>query len=83
MHALKQVEKDHGVTHMVAICAICKTQFSKMMPEFGFERDSILSIHQLVSNALIMEGQIDEEDDDNDMNDAPEMNGASATGGSL
>ncbi len=85
MHALKQVEDDHGVTHMVAICAICKTQFAKMMPEFGFERDSILSIHQLVSNALIMEGQVDEddEDEDNDMDDVPAINGAPATGGSL
>ncbi len=82
MHALQQVQQDHGVTQMVAICAICKTQFSKMMPEFGFERDDILSAHQLVSNAIILEGQIDEDedDDDNDMDDAPELNGASATG---
>ncbi len=66
MHALKQVEEDFGVNHMVAICAICKTQFAKVMPEFGFERDAILSLHQLVSNALILEGQVDEDDDDDE-----------------
>ncbi len=79
MHALQQVERDFGVTHMVAICAICKTQFAKMMPEFGFDREAILSAHQLVSNAIVLEGQIDEDDDD-DEDMEPEMNGASATG---
>ncbi len=80
MHAMQQVEQDHGVNHLVAICAICKTQFAKMLPEFGFERDAILSIHQLVSNAIILEGQIDEDDDDDDIDEIPEPPGASATG---
>lgn len=66
MHALQQVEEDHGVNHLVAICAICKTQFGKMMPEFGFDREAILSVHQLVSNAIILEGQVDEDDDDDE-----------------
>ena len=57
MKALKQVTEDHGVTHMAAICAICKTQFSKVMPKFGYDMDSILSVHQLVSNAIILDGQ--------------------------
>ncbi len=57
MTALQQVTQDHGVTHMAAICAICKTQFSKIMPAFGYEMDSILSVHQLVSNAIILTGQ--------------------------
>ncbi|MCF6233425.1 MAG: (Fe-S)-binding protein [Rhodobacteraceae bacterium] len=62
MTAVQQVTEDHGVTHMAAICAICKTQFSKIMPEFGYEMDSILSVHQLVSNAIILTGQeIDDE----------------------
>ncbi len=64
MRALKQVADDHGVTHMAAICAICKTQFSKVLPDYGFERDSILSIHQLVSNAIILDGQIDPDAED-------------------
>lgn len=57
MHALQQVTKDHGVTHMAAICAICKTQFAKVMPKFGYDMESILSVHQLVSSAIILDGQ--------------------------
>lgn len=64
MKALQQVTEDHGVTHMAAICAICKTQFAKVMPKFGYEMDSILSVHQLVSNAIILDGQ---ETDDEDL----------------
>ncbi len=55
MKALRTVADEHGVTHMAAICAICKTQFAKVMPDWGFERDAILSVHQLVSNAIILE----------------------------
>ena len=55
MNALKQVSQDHGVTHMAAICAICKTQFSKIMPKFDYEMDAVLSVHQLVSNAIIID----------------------------
>ena len=62
MKALKQVTDDFGVTHMAAICAICKTQFSKVMPKYGYGMDSILSVHQLVSNAIILDGQEEEED---------------------
>ncbi len=57
MQALKEVVDDHGVTHMAAICAICKSQFAKIMPIYGFEMDSIVSVHQLVSNAIILDGQ--------------------------
>ena len=57
MEALKQVKDSHGVTHMAAICAICKSQFSKVMPHYGFEMDGIVSIHQLVSNAIVLDGQ--------------------------
>jgi Fe-S oxidoreductase len=64
MKALQQVTEDHGVTHMAAICAICKTQFSKVMPKFGYEMDSILSVHQLVGNAIILDGQKTDEDED-------------------
>lgn len=51
--ALKQVIDDHGVTHMAAICAICKTQFTKVLPYYGMEMDMIVSVHQLVGDALI------------------------------
>lgn len=55
MSALKQVVEDHGVTHMAAICAICKSQFSKVLPYYGFEMDQIVSVHQLVSDAIVLE----------------------------
>ena len=54
MEALKHVVENHGVTHMAAICAICKSQFAKVMPYYGFQMDSIVSVHQLVSNAIVL-----------------------------
>ena len=57
MTAVQQVTESDGVTHMAAICAICKTQFSKVMPKYGYDMDSIVSVHQLVSNAIILDGQ--------------------------
>jgi Fe-S oxidoreductase len=56
MRALRDVADEHGVTHMAAICAICKTQFSKVMPKYGFEMDAIVSVHQMVSNAIVLTG---------------------------
>ena len=43
-----------GVTHLAAICAICKSQFSKVLPYYGFQMDQIVSVHQLVSDAIVM-----------------------------
>ncbi|MDP7546550.1 MAG: (Fe-S)-binding protein, partial [Alphaproteobacteria bacterium] len=57
MQALKQVAEDKGVTHLAAICAICKSQFAKVMPYYGFEMDAIVSVHQLVGNAIVLDGQ--------------------------
>jgi Fe-S oxidoreductase len=57
MQALKQVVDDHGVTHMASICAICKSQFGKVMPEYGFDMDAVVSLHQLVSNAIVLDGE--------------------------
>ena len=54
MQALKEVVDRHGVTHMVAICAICKSQFARMLPYYGFEMDQILSLHQLVGDAIVL-----------------------------
>ncbi len=64
MTALQQVTEEHGVTHMAAICAICKTQFSKVMPKYGYDMDSIMSVHQLVANAVILDGQETDEADE-------------------
>jgi len=59
MQALKEVADAEGVTHMASICAICKTQFAKVMPLYGFGMDRIVSLHQLVSNAIVLDGQAD------------------------
>ncbi len=56
MEALKQAVDEHGVTHMAAICAICKSQFSKILPYYGMEMDQVVSVHQLVSNAIQLGG---------------------------
>jgi Fe-S oxidoreductase len=66
MAALKSVTEEHGVTHMAAICAICKSQFTKVIPYYGFDMDQIVSVHQLVSNALILKGQNSEDDDESE-----------------
>lgn len=62
MEALKKVTEEDGVTHLAAICAICKTQFAKTLPYYGFSMDQIISVHQLISNAIILEGQEDAEE---------------------
>ena len=55
MQALKQVADDHQVNTLAAICAICKSQFAKVLPYYGFPMDMIVSVHQLVSNAIQLE----------------------------
>lgn len=61
MEALKNVIEDHGVTHMAAICAICKTQFSTVFPYYGFRMDQVVGVHQLVSNAIVVDRAADGE----------------------
>ena len=68
--ALQNAVNDHGVTHMAAICAICKSQFTKVLPYYGFDMDQIVSVHQLVSNAIVLTGQNDEEEEDESTEDA-------------
>ena len=53
---------DRGVTHMAAICAICKSQFTKVLPFYGLDMDQIVSVHQLVSEAIVLTGQNSGED---------------------
>jgi len=55
MQALKHVVEEHGVTHLAAICAICKSQFAKVLPYYGFEMDQIVSVHQLIGNAIVLQ----------------------------
>ena len=55
--ALQRVIEDYGVTHMAAICAICKSQFTKVLPMYGMGMDMVISVHQLVGDALIMDNE--------------------------
>jgi Fe-S oxidoreductase len=64
--ALKGVMQDRGVTHMAAICAICKSQFTKVLPYYGLEMDQIVSVHQLVSEAIVLTGQTSDDDEEGD-----------------
>jgi Fe-S oxidoreductase len=57
MEALKTVVDDNKVTNVAAICAICKSQFTKVLPYYGYGMDMIVSVHQLVSNAIVLDGQ--------------------------
>jgi Fe-S oxidoreductase len=70
MDALQNVIEEHGVTNMAAICAICKAQFTKVLPYYGMGMDMIMSVHQLVSNAIILTGQVTEDDDNESAEDA-------------
>jgi len=57
MQALKETNDKHQITHMAAICAICKSQFAKVLPMYGFSMDQIVSVHQLVGDALVMKSE--------------------------
>lgn len=50
--ALKQVVDEHGVNFMALICAICKSQFTKVLPYYGFKMNMVGGVHQLVSKAI-------------------------------
>jgi Fe-S oxidoreductase len=52
MQALRDVIESHGVTHMATICAICKAQFTKIVPYYKLQMDMIQSVHGLVSKAI-------------------------------
>ncbi|SDG65747.1 sulfate reduction electron transfer complex DsrMKJOP subunit DsrK [Roseospirillum parvum] len=52
VNALNHVVETQGVTHMAAICAICKTQFAKVLPLYGLDMEMVQSVHGLVSQAI-------------------------------
>ena len=54
MEALKNVADEHGVNFMATICAICKAQFSKVLPFYGFDMGMVGGVHQLVSKAIVL-----------------------------
>ncbi len=54
MSALQRVVDEHDVNFLAAICAICKSQFSKTLPYYNHPMDMIGSVHQLVSDAIVL-----------------------------
>lgn len=64
MQALNEVVQHNDVTHVATICAICKTQFAKTLPYFDMGVDMVISVHQLVGDALVMEGAVYADDDE-------------------
>ncbi|MCH9670314.1 MAG: (Fe-S)-binding protein [Gammaproteobacteria bacterium] len=58
MAAFEAVAQSQGVTHIAAMCAICKTQLSAMMPKFGFDMSQVVSVHQLVGDAVVFDRHI-------------------------
>jgi Fe-S oxidoreductase len=52
MEALNNVVQQHGVNFMACICAICKAQFSKVLPYYGFDMSMVGGVHQLVGKAI-------------------------------
>ena len=73
MEAYKNVVDNHGVTNLAAICAICKAQFTKVLPYYNFGMTDIVSVHQLVGDAIILTGSEDDvETSSNDDNSETE-----------
>ncbi len=52
--ALKRVMNNDGVNFLALICAICKAQFTKVLPMYDIPMDTVGGIHQLVSNAIVL-----------------------------
>jgi Fe-S oxidoreductase len=52
MEALNRVAKEKGVNFMATICAICKAQFTKVLPYYGFDMSMVGGVHQLVGTAI-------------------------------
>ncbi len=55
VQALERVISEHQVTHMAAICAICKSQFKAILPHYDLGTDMIVSLHQIVGDAVILD----------------------------
>lgn len=54
VEALKNVMTQAGVTHIASLCAICKSQFTKILPYYDIEMDAVVSVHGLVSKAILL-----------------------------
>ncbi len=54
MEALNKVVENNKVNFMATICAICKAQFTKVLPFYGFDMGMVGGVHQLVSDAIVL-----------------------------
>ena len=52
MNAYNSVVQANGVNFLALICAICKAQFTKVFPYYGFDMSMVGGVHQLVSTAI-------------------------------
>jgi len=50
--ALKEMIDKKGVNMMAMICAICKAQFTKVLPYYDIPMEAVGGVHQFVSNAI-------------------------------
>lgn len=50
--SLKNVMESDGVNFMAMICAICKAQFTTVLPHYDIPRDIVGGVHQLIGNAI-------------------------------
>jgi Fe-S oxidoreductase len=57
MQALQEVVDEYQVNYMAAICAICKSQFTKVLPYYKHSMDMIGSVHGLVSSAIVLDAK--------------------------
>jgi Fe-S oxidoreductase len=57
--SLHSVVERNGVNTMAMICAICKAQFTKVLPMYGFDMEIVASVHQLVSDAVVLHSKVE------------------------
>ncbi len=56
MEAFKDVVDNSKVNFLALICAICKAQFTKVLPYYGYNMGMVGGVHQLVSTAIELPG---------------------------
>ncbi len=54
--ALHAVMESHGVNYLALICAICKAQFTKVLPYYDIPMEIVGGVHQLVGDAIVLGG---------------------------
>ncbi len=52
MQAYQNVKESHGVNFLGLICAICKAQFTKVVPKYGVPMIEVGGVHQLIGRAI-------------------------------